>query len=188
MKVVEAGDFKIYNIDHDLIPIILNCNAFGSGEHETTRSCLEVISKIDFSGKTVLDIGAGTGILSFASLKKGADCAICFDISFDASKNLKENVQYNCFQNIYSVCSSIDAIKSAYDIIFANIYSSIILASVEKIDRLLKENGLLIASGINYEYNFDVKNAFTKLDYKTLEVKFLDDYVTMVLKKCKKKK
>ncbi|OSS42719.1 Ribosomal protein L11 methyltransferase [Desulfurella amilsii] len=187
MKIVEAGDFEIYNIKRSTIPIVLNCNAFGSGEHETTRSCLEIISKLDFSNKTILDIGAGTGILSFASLKKGAKQAICFDISFEACKNLKENAHYNCLNNIYSVCSTIDAINSQYDVIFANIYSSIILSNVNNIDKLLKEEGLLIASGINYEYNFETRHEFEKLGYETQEVKFLEDYVTMVLKKCKTK-
>lgn len=188
MKIIEAGDFEIFNIKHDTIPIVLNCNAFGSGEHETTRSCLEIISKIDFSNKTVLDIGAGTGILSIASLKKGAKLAVCFDISFEACENLKENINLNCFDNVYTICSTIDAIKSQYDIVFANIYSSIILSNVNSIDRLLKESGLLIASGINYEYNFEIRNEFEKLGYETQIVKFLEDYVTMVIKKCKTKK
>jgi ribosomal protein L11 methyltransferase len=59
---------------------------------------------------------------------------------------------------------------------------------VNSIDRLLKENGLLIASGINYEYNFEIRNEFEKLSYETQVLKFLEDYVTMVLKKCKTKK
>lgn len=162
MKIIEVGNFKIFNVEHDTIPIILKCNAFGSGEHETTKSCLEIISKTDFLNKTILDIGSGTGILSFSSLKKGAKLAVCFDISFEASKNLKENASFNCLNNIYPVCSTIDAIKSQYDIIFANIYSSIILSNINNIDKLLKENGLLIASGINYEYNFEIRNSFEK--------------------------
>jgi ribosomal protein L11 methyltransferase len=183
VKIVEAGNFEIYNIKPNAIPIILNCNAFGSGEHETTKSCLEIISKIDLHGKKVLDVGSGTGILSFASLKKGAKLAVCFDISLEACINLKENAQYNCLNKIYTVCSTIDAIKSTFDVIFANIYSSIILSNIKKIDDLLNKGGLLIASGINYEYNFEIRNEFTKLGYETLKTMFLEDYVTMVLKK-----
>jgi ribosomal protein L11 methyltransferase len=188
MKTIKADIFHIFNIKRDTIPIILNCNAFGSGEHETTKSCLKIISKIDFSNKTVLDIGTGTGILSIASLKKNAKLAVCFDISFEVCRNAKENLHLNCLGNAYPICSTIDAIKSQYDIIFANIYSSIILSNIKSIDRLLKENGLIIASGIDYEYNFDIRNEFEKLGYETQIVNFLEDYVTMVLKKCKIKK
>ncbi len=100
--------------------------------------------------------------------------------------NLKENAKYNCLNNIYTICSSIDAIKSTFDIILANIYSSIILSNIKNIDSLLKMDGLLIVSGINYEYNFEIGNEFEKLGYKTIKLMFLEDYVTMVLKKWKK--
>lgn len=76
----------------DMLNIVVNPgNAFGSGTHETTQLVLQIMAGQDFSGKHVLDIGCGSGILSFAAAKSGAAKVLSVDIDQDIRENFTEN-------------------------------------------------------------------------------------------------
>ncbi len=69
----------------DVVNLVIPWGAFGSGEHETTASCLEEIERLaPFDGMTVLDVGCGTGILAIAALRLGAERAVGVDIGAKA--------------------------------------------------------------------------------------------------------
>ena len=76
--------------------------AFGSGSHETTRLCMEWLSKQQLEGKSVIDYGCGSGILAIAALKLGADSALGIDIDQQALKASRQNAQHNHVLKNYS--------------------------------------------------------------------------------------
>lgn len=137
--------------------------AFGSGTHDTTRLCLETLEKYAEKGKSVLDIGCGSGILSVSCLLLGADRAVGVDIDALAVKTAKENGETNGFSEPqYTVLqgSMTDKVSGKFDIIAANIVADIIILLCRDIKNYLAPGGVFITSGIIEPREADVLAAF----------------------------
>lgn len=138
--------------------------AFGSGTHDTTRLCLETLEKYANPGKTVLDIGCGSGILSVACLLLGADSAVGVDIDALAVKTAKENGKTNGFDEPkFTVLqgSTTDKVTGRYDIIAANIVADIIIGLCGDVKNYMNPDAVFITSGIIESRENDVLEAFT---------------------------
>lgn len=123
--------------------------AFGTGTHETTSLCMEYVEDEDFSGRTILDIGCGSGILSILASKLGASHIDACDIDEFAIANAKDNARINKVDNLNVFYSDLfSQVNGTYDLIFANILAEILVQMLEDADRYLNENGRLILSGI----------------------------------------
>ncbi len=157
--------------------------AFGTGVHETTISCIELLEGLGLSNKTVLDVGGGTGILSVCASKLGAKKVVAFDIDKKAAFECRENMKLNNVENVSCFCSGNLCVKEKYDVITANIFAEIIISLSSEIDEHIKENGFLVLSGIVYEKNYDVKSTFMKKGYIVCKNTFLEDYTSFLLKK-----
>lgn len=123
--------------------------AFGTGTHETTSLCAELIEKYMPSNCRALDVGTGSGILAILESKLGADTVDALDIDHNAVKVAKENCIANNVSNVS--CRQSDLIAKAdgkYDFISANIVADIIIRMAENVSQYLKPNGLLVVSGI----------------------------------------
>ena len=110
--------------------LIMQRGAFGSGEHETTESCIEILEKHNFSGnEKLLDLGSGTGILSIAALLLGAGQSWCIDIEPEAVKSCQHNSQLNgVSEKIKHFCGTLDLLnEQSFDFVLANIYGDILL-------------------------------------------------------------
>ena len=169
------------------VPIVLaEGRAFGSGEHETTRSCLEEMEHIPlFLYAHVLDLGCGTGILSIAAAKMGARLVLALDTDPDAIKATTANITLNGLQKIIRpLQGEIEIVKKVqFNIILANLYGDILLTLVNDMAFLLKPGGFMLLSGIQYEYAFELKMRFVEAGCKLVKNRFLQDYCTMVFKK-----
>ncbi|MEA1994594.1 MAG: 50S ribosomal protein L11 methyltransferase [Campylobacterota bacterium] len=157
--------------------------AFGTGVHETTISCIELLEGLGLNNKTVLDVGGGTGILSVCASKLGAKKVVAFDIDKKAAFECKKNAELNNANNIYCFCGENLCIREKYNIIMANIFAEIIISLSSEIDEHIKENGFLVLSGIVYDKNYDVKSTFMKKGYIVCKNTFLEDYTSFLLKK-----
>jgi len=124
--------------------------AFGTGTHETTQLCLEAIEGLRLPGKSVLDVGTGSGILAIACAKLGAAHVIACDIDSNAIKTAYINCQRNQIDSKISlILSSIESIeRKQFDLILANLDGKLIRRQLVSFGRYLKPNGLMIISGM----------------------------------------
>ncbi|WP_434036797.1 50S ribosomal protein L11 methyltransferase [Formosa sp. 4Alg 33] len=128
--------------------------SFGTGHHETTHMMIQHILKTDFTGKSVLDMGCGTGVLAILAEMRGANPLDAIDIDNWCYLNSIENVERNACKNItvYEGDASLLDGKS-YDIIIANINRNILLNDIKTYASCLNKNGALFLSGF---YNDDI--------------------------------
>ncbi len=172
----------------DLINISLgDGRAFGSGEHETTRHCLEFIATLSFfPHQKILDYGTGTGILSIAAAKLSAGFVLALDIDFDALLACQKNIQINYVnRKIFPACGDVTGINPLFQFhyIFANIYADIIIERSALLNNLLQQDGYMLLSGIDWDYVDDVKRCFLQLNYQIVNQKTGKDYNSILYRK-----
>jgi len=168
------------------IPIWLGPGqAFGSGEHETTTSCLEELENLPIEATTkILDLGSGTGILAIAAAKMGARTVTALDTSADAVESTRSNAKLNGVETaVFPAQGGLERVKDErFDIILANLYGEVLLGLVPDLTKCLQPGGLLVLSGIHYDFNYELRTAFLRLGLKLLKDRFLENYTTLVFK------
>lgn len=161
--------------------------AFGSGEHETTRSCIELLESLpQREDERILDLGSGTGILSIASLllNPGAT-ACCVDIERGAVESCEINSRANGVnQRVSHICGTLEQVEEdSFDLALANIYGDILLDVADELVSKVRTGGHLLLSGILWEYNFDVKSKYQRLGCTLVRSLMMDEFCTMLLRK-----
>ena len=185
IQPIEAGKFYIfpswYEPKDDFINIKIDpALAFGSGHHATTFSCLEAISHYVDSGKSVVDVGCGSGILGLACKKLGANVELC-DTDPLSVESCKENFELNeeNYDKLWE--GSIDKAEKTYDVVIANIIADVLRFIAKDLKSACKEEGLLILSGILDKKEDLVVESFKELTLVKRTLK--DEWVTLVYKK-----
>ena len=126
--------------------------SFGTGHHETTHMMIQHILKNDFEGKSVLDMGCGTGVLAILAEKVGATKLDAIDIDNWCYLNSLENVERNDCKNISVYEGDVKLLEGKhYDMIIANINRNILLADIPMYVKCLNSNGELYLSGFYEE-------------------------------------
>ncbi|MGP1579947.1 MAG: 50S ribosomal protein L11 methyltransferase [Wolinella sp.] len=185
VQPIECAPFYIRPSWHHpkdtLVDILIDpALAFGSGHHATTYSCLRMLGALELEGLRVLDVGCGSGILSIAALKKGAQVESCDTDEFALSETLK-NATLNATLPAKSWIGSIDEASGEYDLVVANIVATVIISLASQFHKRLKYGGWLILSGILDSSKDQILQRFSDF---TLEEELLqEEWVTLRLRK-----
>ncbi|WP_312833114.1 50S ribosomal protein L11 methyltransferase [Sedimentibacter saalensis] len=188
-KIIIKPSWEEYNesTEGKLILEIDPGMSFGTGQHHTTRLCIEQIIKHMTEGMRVLDMGCGSGILSIASILLGAETCVGVDIDENAVRIAKENAELNnIFEDRFSLyCGDVTNDEklqekignNKYDMIAVNIIAQIIMGMSMTFPKFLKKGGLVIASGIIKKYLQDVLDNFKELGFEVIEINDSEEWV-----------
>ncbi len=156
--------------------------AFGTGTHETTSLCLEVLDENIKGGERMLDIGTGSGILAIAALKLGAARAEGVDIDPMCVRTAGENAAANSIGEEFQVLVGdlSDKASGKYDVITANIVAAAICALAPSLPALMKPDTLFVASGIIDTRKQEVISALEAQGLDIREVKEKKGWVCLV--------
>jgi len=168
------ADPELLNIEID--PAL----AFGTGHHPTTASALRAISKYTKKGDTLIDVGCGSGILGIGAMRLGAGVDAC-DTDIISVENSIKNAKLNRleFANIWEGSCSLT--KKSYNVVVANIVADVLTFIANDLKKALKDDGILIISGILDKYETKVLNYYKDCDI--VEKIAQDEWVTLILKK-----
>lgn len=157
--------------------------AFGTGEHESTKMCLQLLQALGVEDKSVIDIGTGSGILALASAKLGAKFVEAYDIDGNAVKAAKENAILNGLSDKLKVDNAnlLDKTTGKFDIVLANITADVLITLSATLGYYMKKDGVVIISGIILKREDDVETAFVNAGYRIMERVNMGEWVALKL-------
>lgn len=167
-------------------------SSFGTGQHHTTKMCLEALETVCCENKRVLDMGCGSGILSLGCLLLGTKEVVGVDIDKLSVDISRENVAKNGFgEQFTTYCTDIlqnnklreSFAKKPFDIVLANIVADVIIAQAKMFFASLKPGGTLITSGIIANRKLEVKKALQEVGFIFKEEKESKEWICFVLTK-----
>jgi ribosomal protein L11 methyltransferase len=168
------------------LDLVMARGAFGSGEHETTASCLEALETMPgLEGARVLDVGSGTGVLAIAALKLGARHALCLDVDPAAVASAGHNCALNgVADRVQHVVGDLGAVVDTdFDLVLANLYGDLLLRHCAGLVARARVGASLLLSGILWELNWDVRTRFGGAGCTVVSNRFLDAYSTVLLRR-----
>lgn len=185
----------------DAVIVLDPGQAFGTGDHPTTRLCLELLEAIDLRGACIADIGCGSGILSIASVQLGASGVWAVDVERAAVESARENAGRNGVRlNVYEgrgfepleaaasggagtpAAEGADAIPKRFDVVLSNIISAALIQLAPAASRRLRRGGAWIVSGV-IEANWnDVLAAAGKSGFRLEDVRREDGWLAAMFR------
>jgi ribosomal protein L11 methyltransferase len=174
--------YKKQNKDEIIIEIDPQ-TAFGTGTHDTTRMCIELIEKYIRENSEVLDLGCGSGILGICSSKLDAKSCLCVDIDSQAVKIANENAELNKTENVEVIQGDLmSVVRGKYDIIVANIITDIIIKLTPLIGKHLSNDGVFISSGIIKSRYPEIKETLLKNGFSILDEMTSKEWAAVAVK------
>ena len=183
--LVVCPSWEAYDRQPDDVVLTLNPGmAFGTGTHDTTRLCMELLEKYITPQDTVLDVGCGSGILAITAALLGANKIIGCDIDEVAVKVAGENAALNGVQDriAFHQGDLTSQVEGSFQIICANIVADVIIRLSEDVGRYLAKDGIYITSGIIDTREQDVLNALEQNGFQVIERRTSGGWVALACK------
>lgn len=183
--LVVCPSWEAYDRKPDEVVLTLNPGmAFGTGTHDTTRLCMELLEKYITPQDTVLDVGCGSGILAITAALLGANKIIGCDIDEVAVKVAGENAALNGVQDriAFHQGDLTSQVEGSFQIICANIVADVIIRLSEDAGRYLAKDGIFITSGIIDTREQDVLNALEQNSFQVIEHRTSGGWVALACK------
>jgi ribosomal protein L11 methyltransferase len=128
--------------------VIVPSMGFGTGHHATTRLCLDALQRIDLRGRSVIDVGTGSGVLAIAASRLGAASVHAFDDDPDAVHAARENLDLNSDATVaLAVADLRTTARPPADLVVANLTGGLLGAAAPQLVGLTRSGGRLILSG-----------------------------------------
>lgn len=184
-KVVIVPEWIAYEKKEHEITVTLDSNmAFGTGEHETTSMCLELLQECVKQGDTCIDVGCGSGILGIAAAKLGAGKCYLTDIDTIAVQSATHNCEKNGVSQKVTVAHAnlLDDAQVKGNVVFANITAEVLAMLAPSIPKNLKEDGILILSGIIQSRLTLVKEAYAAVGLSVVEERRKGEWYALKLR------
>lgn len=147
--------------------VVEPAQAFGTGHHETTTTCLAALQELDLDGATVFDVGTGTGVLALAAKALGAGRVLAVDIDPLAVQAATDNAAANAIDVEVAAGSASAAAGDTFDIVVANIDTTTLSALADDLVAAVRPGGRFIGSGVSNER---IDEAVAALDSAGLRV------------------
>ncbi len=154
--------------------------AFGAGTHPTTALCIQMLETHLSPGMSLLDVGAGSGILMIAAKKLGAGRIMGVDTDPVAVTVAERNLRLNRIADFDLAAGSLSGVRERFDLVVANILSEVILALLPDIHRVLSPGGCFVGSGIIQENGDGVIAGMKALDFDIREVREREGWLAIV--------
>jgi ribosomal protein L11 methyltransferase len=153
------------HVASDIVIVIEPSTGFGTGHHETTRLCLEILQDLDVARARVIDVGTGSGILAIAAAQLGSAMVVAVDNDPEALHNARDNIARNGHTRAVDVLEADLASLSLEpaDIVTANLTAGVLVRHAGPLGRLVKQGGSLLVSGFGPDDVDSVAGAFSGL-------------------------
>lgn len=168
-KMIICPSWESCEQNEDDVKITLDPGmAFGTGTHETTRLCMQLLENYITDETRMLDVGCGSGILAITALLLGAKSAVGVDIDELAVKVAQENAERNQVSDkLQLICGDLTAkVEGKYDVICANIVADVIIRMSHDICSFMHKDSVLLCSGIIEPREAEVMRAMSDCGLK----------------------
>lgn len=181
-KLAIVPEWEAYDNDKRIVIKINPGMAFGTGTHESTYMCLELLERYVKKDDEIFDIGCGSGILAIAGLKLGAKRALAVDIDDKCIDASHENADLNNLEDKMDIKKGnlLDVVKGRADLIVSNIIAEIIVDEIKNLKNHMNKGGIFITSGIIKERRQMVIDALKDNGFEIIDELEKNNWVAIV--------
>ena len=181
-KLAIVPEWEAYDNDKRIVIKINPGMAFGTGTHESTYMCLELLERYVNIDDEIFDIGCGSGILAIAALKLGAKRALAVDIDDKCIDASHENADLNNLEDKMDIKKGnlLDVVKGRADLIVSNIIAEIIVDEIKNLKNHMDKGGIFITSGIIKERRQMVIDALKENGFEIIDELEKNNWVAIV--------